>query len=69
MEKVVKCTNGQCGQHFMHTEKALKCPFCKTEYIEVEEKTASSAGASAAKKEKKGLQKLKRNLLKFGKNN
>ena len=35
--KVVKCN--RCGQYFMLTEQAKKCPFCKTEYVEVEEKT------------------------------
>ena len=35
MDKVVKCNN--CGQYFMHTEKATKCPFCRTEYVEIAE--------------------------------
>ncbi len=35
MEKVVKCNNNYCGQYFMHTEKAIKCPFCYTKYVEV----------------------------------
>ncbi|OHB08871.1 MAG: hypothetical protein A3I19_01035 [Candidatus Zambryskibacteria bacterium RIFCSPLOWO2_02_FULL_38_13] len=38
MNKVVKCKNDKCGQHFMHTEKNTKCPFCHTEYGEAEEK-------------------------------
>ena len=36
MNKVVKCR--KCGQHFMHTEKNTKCPFCHTEYGDVEGK-------------------------------
>ncbi len=35
MDKVVKCTNEQCGQHFMHTETDTACPFCHTPYVEV----------------------------------
>ena len=68
--KVVKCNRSQCGQYFMHTEKNTKCPFCHTEYGEtVEEKTASSTEASAAKKEKKGTTKTQKDSFKIWKNN
>ncbi len=33
---VVKCK--KCGQYFTLTEQDTKCRFCKTEYVEVEEK-------------------------------
>lgn len=36
--KVVKCKNSQCKLFFRYTEKDTKCPFCKTEYLKVEEK-------------------------------
>ena len=35
-DTVVKCK--KCGQYFMHTKKAIKCPFCYTGYNAVEEK-------------------------------
>lgn len=38
MDKVVRCKNEECALHFMLTEKATKCPFCKTEYGEAGEK-------------------------------
>ncbi len=34
--KVVRCAN--CGLRFMLTAEDAKCRFCKTEYVEVEEK-------------------------------
>ena len=58
MEKVVKCN--RCGQYFMHTEKALKCPFCHTEYVEVEEKETNK---------KKGSEKTQKESFKVWKNN
>jgi len=33
---VVKCT--KCDLYFTHTAEDTKCPFCKTEYVKVEEK-------------------------------
>ncbi len=33
---VVKCK--KCDQYFTLTEQDTKCRFCKTEYVEVEEK-------------------------------
>ena len=38
MDKVVKCSNSQCAQHFMYTQEDTKCPFCHTEYGKVEER-------------------------------
>ncbi len=67
MEKVVKCRNKKCGLYFGHSEKNTKCPFCKTEYDEVKEKPASSAEASAAKKEKEGPTKTQKNSFKIWK--
>lgn len=47
--KVVKC-NG-CGQYFMRAEKNIKyCPFCKTEYVEVEEKANEKKEATRTQK-------------------
>ncbi len=72
MEKVVKCN--KCGQYFMHTEKATKCPFCKTEYVEVEEKTSAQSGSppdgragASGGKGKEEATRTKKNLSKFGK--
>ena len=65
MNKVVKCKNKKCELHFMYTEKDTKCPFCKTEYGEAEEKTASSAEASAAKKDKKEVAKTQKGFFKL----
>lgn len=39
-DKVVKCK--KCEQHFMYTKKAVKYPFCYTQYSEVEGKINSS---------------------------
>lgn len=72
--KVVKCKG--CGQYFTREGKNIKyCPFCKTEYIEVQEKTASSAEASdfakastyksAAKKDKKWTTKTQKESFKI----
>lgn len=49
MKKVVKC-NG-CGQYFMRTEINIKCPFCHTEYSEVEEKAKNKKGTAKTRKE------------------
>ncbi len=38
MDRVVKCKSDQCAQYFMYTKEDTKCPFCHTEYSEVEEK-------------------------------
>jgi Zn finger protein HypA/HybF involved in hydrogenase expression len=46
MEKVVKCNNDRCGQHFMHTVKATKCPFCHTEYVEIAEGDKKKKGSA-----------------------
>lgn len=40
MEKVVKCSNQQCGLHFGYSEKKTKCPFCRTEYAEAVEEVS-----------------------------
>ena len=69
MEKVVKCRNKKCGLYFGHSEKNTKCPFCKTEYDKAEEKPASSAEASAAKKEKKLTVKIQKDSFKIWKHN
>jgi len=37
-DKVVKCNEDKCGQHFMLTKKVTECPFCHTVYSEVKEK-------------------------------
>ena len=50
MNKVVKCSNSKCGQYFMHTEKATKCPFCHTEYGKAEEKSTSKKVAAKTRK-------------------
>lgn len=47
-QKVVKC-NG-CGQYFMLTEKVTKCPFCKTEYVEIGEKVNDKKEAPRTQK-------------------
>lgn len=67
VEKVVKCK--KCDLYFGHSEKNTKCPFCHTEYGRVEEKTASFAEASAAKKDKKGDTKTQKNSFKIWNNN
>ena len=58
MEKIVKCN--RCGQYFMHTEKALKCPFCHTVYVEVEEKAKDKKGTT--KHQKESFKVWKKNL-------
>jgi len=50
MNTVVKCKNKKCAQYFMHTGKNTKCPFCYTEYGEVEKETKDLS----AQAEKKG---------------
>lgn len=62
MEKVVKC--GACGQHFMHTTTAKKCPFCKTLYVEFEEKNVEEKV-----KDKKGTTKTQKASPKIWKGN
>ena len=62
MEKVVKC--GACGQHFMHTTTAKKCPFCKTLYVEFEENVVEEKV-----KEKKGTTKTQKTSPKIWKGN
>lgn len=57
MEKVVKCK--KCNLYFGHSEKNTECPFCKTEYAEVEEKP----------KEKKWTAKTRKGSFKIWKNN
>jgi len=64
-EKVVKCKNDKCGLHFGYSEKQTKCPFCHTQYGKVEEKTVSSAEASAAKEEKKKAAKTQKESFKI----
>jgi hypothetical protein len=51
MNRVVKCKNNRCGQHYMHTEKNTKCPFCFAEYREKEEETKDKKGAIKNRKE------------------
>jgi len=51
MEKIVKCNSGQCGQYFMQTKKDMQCPFCHTEYVEVEEKTKKKKEVTKTQKE------------------
>lgn len=53
MDRVVKCKNSQCEQHFMHTKEATACPFCHTKYGEVEEKTTEKATVNVEEKPKK----------------
>ncbi|MFA4871627.1 MAG: hypothetical protein WC610_01000 [Patescibacteria group bacterium] len=72
MEKVVKCRG--CGQYFMHTEKAIKCPFCHTEYGEVEEKVEEKKGTAKTQveekaKDKKGVAKTRKGFFKIRKDN
>lgn len=51
MNSVVKCKNDKCEQYFMHTEKDTKCPFCYTEYGEVEEKAKEKKETTKTRKE------------------
>lgn len=39
-EKVVKCN--KCNSFFGYTKERTKCPFCHTEYREVEEKNKTT---------------------------
>ncbi len=50
-DKVVKCTNDKCGQYFMLTEKAIKCPFCHTKYVEVAEEDKKKKWTAKTPKE------------------
>ena len=59
MNKVVKCKRSQCGLYFTHTEKDTKCPFCKTEYGQVEEETKD---LSAQAKEKSTMKTQKKSF-------
>lgn len=56
---VVKCN--KCGQYFNHTKEDTKCPFCHTEYVEVEEDTEKT-------KEKKEATKTRKESFKIWKN-
>lgn len=47
-DKVVKCN--RCVQHFMHTEKTTKCPFCATEYVDVEDKANNKKWSTKTEK-------------------
>ncbi len=70
MNKVVKCINETCGQHFMHTEIDTKCPFCHTEYVEVNEvaeKESQEAKIQSAQSEKKAPIKIKKESFKIWK--
>ena len=63
MNKVVKCKNKKCEQYFMHTKENTKCPFCYTEYGEVEKETKDpstpfGAGKKVAAKTKKDSFKM-----------
>ena len=57
MNRVVKCKNNQCEQHFMHTEKSTKCPFCRTEYGEEEKPKEKEVVDIEEKKEAKKTKK------------
>ena len=58
MDKVVKCK--KCGQYFMHTKKAIKCPFCYTEYREEEKVNPPNLHIDDEDKDKKLTTKKKK---------
>jgi len=64
MNKVVKCKNVKCAQYFTHTEKNTKCPFCYTEFGEVEEET-KDLSAPASPELKRGEQTRKKEVKKI----
>lgn len=67
MNTVVKCKNKKCAQYFMHTGKNTKCPFCYTEYGEVEKenKNLSVTPAHAGQAEKKVAAKTQKKPFKM----
>lgn len=71
MEKVVKCK--KCDLYFGHSEKNTKCPFpfCKTAYVEVEEKAVEEKAEDlpAGRQDKKGTAKTQKKSFKIWKNN
>lgn len=55
---VVKCT--KCDLYFTHTAEDTKCPFCKTEYVKVEEKPVEEVIVEEKTKEKKVTAKTRK---------
>ena len=66
MDRVVKCINDQCKLHFMYTKEDKHCPFCHTEYGEVEPVVEPVVEVDEEKpKEKKKITKNQRDSFKL----